>query len=349
MTICDVIEEKDLTDAKRNLPRIAVVGGSGYIGSTIASRLTNVFEVKVVDKAPLPKSLEGAVTYQQCDITKYAEVQKALCDVELVIHTAIIQIPLIDENRRLGYAVNFLGTQNVCRCVDESSSIKGLLLSGTWHVFGEQGLSGNIDESYGFRPDKVEGRARLYAMSKIAQEVVVRFYDEMSEKIFGVVRMGTVLGEGMPEKTAANIFISNGLKGKPLTPFKNSMYRPMLYVDVNDICACFLVYSKKILAGEVAKNGSSLDHVVNFYWPEPINILEVAEIIGKTIAKLTEGRVNPKIEVVDNGKPALFEADSKMKIKASIDKAHQLLGMEKLTDPQKSFERLVAKAMASAK
>ena len=36
------------------------------------------------------------------------------------------------------------------------------------------------------------GRARLYALSKMAQEAIVRFYDEMSNKIFGIIRMGTV-------------------------------------------------------------------------------------------------------------------------------------------------------------
>jgi nucleoside-diphosphate-sugar epimerase len=327
--------------------RIGVVGGSGYIGSAIADRLANICKVRVIDKTPLPRNLEGRASYSKCDITKYEEVQEALCDLDLVINTAIIQIPLIDENRRLGYEVNFLGTQNVCKCVDQSPSIKGLLLSGTWHVFGERGLSGNIDESYGFRPDKVEGRARLYALSKIAQEVVVRFYDEMSEKIFGVIRMGTVLGEGMPEKTAANIFISNGLRGKPLTPFKNSMYRPMLYVDVNDVSACFMAYSEKILAGEVAKNGSSLDHVVNLYWPKPVTILELAKMIGKIIEKLTQGRVKPRIDVVDNGQPTLFEPDAKLKINANIDKLRQLLGLERFTEPQESLERLISKAVTN--
>lgn len=70
-----------------------------------------------------------------------------------------------------------------------------------------------IDEEFGFRPDQVETRARLYALSKMAQEAIVRLYDEMSEKIYGVIGMATVLGERMPEKTAANIFISQGIKG----------------------------------------------------------------------------------------------------------------------------------------
>jgi len=84
------------------------------------------------------------------------------------------------------------------------------------HTIGERELRGVIDEEFGFRPDKVEDRARLYALSKIAQESVVRFYDEVSEKIFGIVRMGTVLGMLMPEKTAANLFIENGLKENQL-------------------------------------------------------------------------------------------------------------------------------------
>ena len=131
-----------------------------------------------------------------------------------IIHASIVQIPLITEQKRRGFEVNFLGTQNVCRIVDEIPRIKCLILSGSWHTIGERGLKGIIDEEFGFRPDKVEDRARLYALSKMAQGSIVRFYDEMSEKIFGVIRMGTVLGEGMPEKTAANIFVENVLKGK---------------------------------------------------------------------------------------------------------------------------------------
>jgi nucleoside-diphosphate-sugar epimerase len=41
--------------------------------------------------------------------------------------------------------------------------------------------------------------------------------------IYGIIRLGTVLGEGMPEKTAANIFIDKGLKGEPLTSYKHRL------------------------------------------------------------------------------------------------------------------------------
>jgi len=35
---------------------------------------------------------------------------------------------------------------------------------------GESGLSGVLDEGFGYRPDRVEERARLYALSKVIQE-----------------------------------------------------------------------------------------------------------------------------------------------------------------------------------
>ena len=44
-----------------------------------------------------------------------------------------------------------------------------------------------INEDFGFRLDKEEMRARRYAFSKVAQEATVRFYDEMSEKIYYVI------------------------------------------------------------------------------------------------------------------------------------------------------------------
>jgi len=39
--------------------------------------------------------------------------------------------------------------------------------------------------------------------------------------------------------------------------------------------------------------------VLNFVYPEPITILELAEIVRDIIIKLTNGRRVPKIEIVD--------------------------------------------------
>lgn len=320
---------------------IGITGGSGYIGSSIAKYLSDRFSVRILDIQEPPPPLGDRVDYRRCDIRDYGEVERGLEDVDLVIHTAIIQIPVINERRRMAFEVNLIGTQNICKAVDEIASIKGLILSGSWHVFGERGLRGVIDEEFGFRPDKVEERARLYALSKIAQETIVRFYDEMSGKIFGIIRMGTVLGEGMPEKTAANIFISQGVEGKSLTPYKHTMYRPMLYVDIRDICRAFTSFTGKILGDRVDKEGNSLAHIFNVAWPEPITILDLAQMVQEAVQKYSQGEIIPKIEVVETGLPPLFSPEDKGMIKIDNRKALDFLDLHPLIDPRTTIDRLV--------
>ncbi|MHA1676316.1 MAG: NAD-dependent epimerase/dehydratase family protein, partial [Candidatus Njordarchaeales archaeon] len=306
--------------------RIGIVGGSGFIGLSLAKHLSSLFEVKTLDvKEPKDRTLNNA--FEFCDVCDYTQVKEKLKDVDLVIHTAIIQIPLINENKRLAYDVNFIGTQNVCRAVDELPNIRGMILAGSWHVIGERELSGIINEEFGYRPDKVEDRARLYALSKIGQEAIARFYNKMSDKIYGIIRMGTVLGEGMPEKTAANIFITRGLRGESITPYKHSMYRPMLYVDIEDIVKAYEIFAKKILNGEIEKTENSLSYIVNVYYPEPITILELAEFVRDAIVKYTHGKIVPSTEIVDQGKPMLFTKEDKYRIKVDITKAKKLLGL----------------------
>jgi UDP-glucose 4-epimerase len=326
---------------------VGITGGSGYIGTSVAKHFISSFDVKLLDvRPPTQKFLDcfKEVNFQNCDVRNFEEVRKSLEDVDFVVHAAIVQIPIVNERKRLGYEVNIMGTQNVCRTVDENPKIKGVILAGSWHTIGERGLKGIINEEFGFRPDKVEDRARLYALAKIAQESIFRFYDEMSEKIFAIIRMGTVLGDGMPEKTAANIFIKNGLAGKPLTPYEHSMSRPMLYVDIDDVCRAYENFARRILNGEVQKSGNSLAHIVNLYYPKPVTILELAELVRDVISKCTNGRIQPTIEVVNSGKPNPFNEDSK-RVRIDISKALNLFGLKRLKSPRESIEEIVEARM----
>lgn len=321
----------------KKLRLISITGGSGFIGSSIAKHLAEKgFRIRIID-IKNPNIHFSNIKFVKCDIRNGNAVEKAIARSDLVIHSAIIQIPHINESKRLAYDVNIQGLQNVCEVIENLEKVKGLILAGSWHVFGERGLDGSLDESYGYRPDRIEDRARLYALSKMVQESVVRLYDEMSEKIFAVIRMGTVLGEGMPEQTAASIFIRRGLKGLPLTPYKHSMHRPMLYVDIRDVCRAYESFTRKILKGEVAMETNSLRHIVNVMYPEPVTIIELAEMVRASIAELTDGKVSPQIEVVDKGLPNLFSQYDKNKFRVNIDKAASLLGLKRLISPEESI------------
>jgi nucleoside-diphosphate-sugar epimerase len=322
-------------------PRIAIVGGAGFVGNSLAKYLSRKFRIKVLDNRPSLESLDDACTYAPCDIRSVREVIDGIKDSDLVIHTAIVQIPLINDQKSLGYAVNILGTQNICRAIEENPRTKGMILSGTWHTIGERDLSGVIDEEFGFRPDKVEDRARLYALSKIAQEAIVRYHDEMSTKTYGIVRMGTVLGAGMPKETAASIFIEKGLRGEAITPFRHSMYRPMLYVDIEDVCRAYEIFAFKILSGKLKRADNSLEHIVNLYYPKPMTILDLARSVRKSIIRCTDAKVKPRLRIVNKGFPKLFNRSDKDRIVVSIKRAERLLEMKRLTSPEESLTSIV--------
>jgi nucleoside-diphosphate-sugar epimerase len=90
--------------------KVGIFGGCGYVGSSLVRYFLKDFDVKVLDKAPLPVDLKGKVDYAKCDIRNGEEVAVGIDGVDLVINSAIIQIPLINEQKKLGYEVNVLQT-----------------------------------------------------------------------------------------------------------------------------------------------------------------------------------------------------------------------------------------------
>ena len=324
-------------------PVVAIIGGSGFIGYSIASHMasTGRYEVRIADIRP-PREIARHISYVECDIREPGDVEEAIKGADVVVNTAIIQIPAINEQKELAYEVNILGTINLCEAVHHEPSVKGLILAGTWHVFGDVGLKGLVDEGFGFRPDKVEPQARLYALHKVGQEVIVRIFDEMSDKIFGVIRQGTTIGEGMPRKTAANIFIEQALSGGPITPFRHSLHRPMLFTYIGDVCRAYEMYVRKILSGDIPKVGNSLERVVNVCYPEPITVLELAHMVKDIVEELTGGEIRPEIKVVNKNLPELFSPEDKDRIRVDVEKAMKLLELGSLTSPRKALEEVIA-------
>jgi len=323
---------------------VVVFGGSGFIGSRLAAYLSSRgYRIRVADISP-PNRPVGNVDFNKCDVRDGVAVSECLADASVAINTAIVQIPRINEEPVLGYQVNVVGAQNICEAVARTGGVAGLVQAGTWHTIGETGLEGVVDEEFGYRPDKVEERAKIYALSKVCQESVVRLYSHMyPNKSYVVLRTGTVLGHGMPELTAANIFIRNALSGKPLTPYKHSMYRPMLFVDVEDVCRVY-----EVVVGRILEDGlRGVNNVFNIVYPEPVTVIELAEYVREVVFEETGGRLNPSVEVVDKGLPSLFNPDDKNRFQVRIDRVKELLVSHQLTHPRETLRRLVKEKLTN--
>jgi len=139
----------------------------------------------------------------------------------------------------------------------------------------------------------------------------------------------------------ASIFIVRGLRGKSLTPFRHSMYRPVLYVDVRDVARAFRAYAEKILDKRVEKDGGGLRRVLNVFYPEPYTVLEIAEMVRDVIREVTGGALEPRIEVVDQGLPSLIEPEDKYRFRVDVSRTLGFLGFEGLISPRESIEYIV--------
>jgi hypothetical protein len=63
--------------------------------------------------------------------------------------------------------------------------------------------------------------------------------------------------------------------------------------------------------------------------------------------KLTNNKIQPKIEIVDTGQKSLFKEDDKNKIKVNIKKAIEFLGLSRLKSPEESIEEIVKKKLVN--
>jgi UDP-glucose 4-epimerase len=321
---------------QRSPDSIAIVGGSGFVGSALAKTLSKRFNVVILDRVS-PRDFDGR--FSPCDIRDKKSLSESLTGFDLVINAAIIQLPRINEIKREAYEVNVLGVQNLCETVETTSSIKGLLHTSSWHVLGERDSSGVLDEEFGIRPEKTKNNARLYALCKISQEAIIQVISEMSSKSYGILRLGTILGEQMSKQTAASIFIDNAIRGRPMTPYRHTQYRPMLFVDIEDVCKAFETFSTMVLTNDcnLAKSKAT---ILNLLWPHSVTIMELAQLTQVQI-KLLDQEKEPRIRIIDKGIPSLYKRRDKDRIKVDITKTRKALGMNRLISPQQSIERII--------
>src|SRR5437870_11174576 len=101
--------------------RIAITGGTGFIGSAIAKRLLmeGVPEVIVLSRrGQLPPWLEdwrpnGRLKAVVCDIRNRDSVLKALTGCDAVFHQAALRVTRCAQEPHLAYEIIVCGTSNV--------------------------------------------------------------------------------------------------------------------------------------------------------------------------------------------------------------------------------------------
>jgi len=250
-----------MTQERQPAGRIGITGGSGFIGSRLASQMIAAGHDVVVLDTRHPQQAD--VAYRYLDVLDLGQVVQETRDLDTVFHLA----GMSDASDALALPVsavqvNVAGAANVFEASRRNDVRRTVLASTAWVYAGAHG-DAPIDED---APFHLPSAGHIYTSSKITEELVAHNYCELYGTAFTILRYGDVYGPGMSENFVIPRFVRQGLEGKTNTVNGDgSQFRNYVYVD--DLAAAHLA----------ALSDAAENEVFNLKGPEPITIRRIAE------------------------------------------------------------------------
>src|SRR2546430_12378283 len=207
--------------------RIGITGGSGFIGSCGADRMTTAgSDVIALDTRPPQRS---DVAYRHVDVLDLAEVVQATRDLDAVFHLAGVSDASDALARPVSAVqVNVAGTANVFEASRRNDVRRTVLASTAWVYACAHGYA-PIDQE---APFHLPSAGHIYKSSKITDEIIAHNYSESYGTPFTILRYGDVYGPAMSENFVIPRFVHQALDGKTNTVNGDgSQFRNYVYVD----------------------------------------------------------------------------------------------------------------------
>ncbi len=197
--------------------KIAIIGGSGFIGTKLISLLKDNHQIINIDKAPCDK---------HSNITRIADIRdKESLKPFLKGYNCIILLAAEHRDdispKSLYYDVNVQGTQNVLEIMDELD-IKNIFFTSSVAVYGLN--KDNPDENHFIDPFNHYGKSKWQA-----EELLYNWQKKSSHRVLNIIRPTVVFGEG----NRGNVYnlLSQIVSGKFMMVGNGNNKKSMCYVD----------------------------------------------------------------------------------------------------------------------
>jgi UDP-glucose 4-epimerase len=250
------------------MSKVAVTGGSGFIGSHVVDALMEAgHQVTVIDHRVRPHRED--VSFEDIDLMDMSSTLAATRGAEHIFHLAAVS----NVNYAYKYpvyttALNVLGTAHVLEAA-RVNGVRRVYLASTVWVYNGTPNGEPLDESV---PFYLDGAGHIYTSSKMACEMICHNYNQLYDVSFTILRLGIPYGPRMREELLIPTFIKKALNGQPLTVAgKGSQYRNFIYV--RDLADAHVLAMKEI----------GTNQTYNFEGPRKVTVLEVAEGIRAAI------------------------------------------------------------------
>ena len=289
---------------------IAVIGGSGFVGSHVVDRLIEKqHEVTVLDFMKPQRSDVRHIFVDITDLSKTAVALTGSYDVVYML-AAMADVKNVYKNPVEASAINIMAVANVLEAARRNEIGRVILASTVW-VYGFS-AEREVQED---TPLNVNKANHIYTSSKVAAELYCHSYQKLYEQNFTILRYGIPYGPRARSGSVIAIFIRKAMNNEPLTiAGDGSQYRNFIYIE-------------DLAEGNVAAlKDVAVNQTYNLEGKRPITVKEVAETVKKIVADVP-------IEYQQD-RPGDFEG----KI-VSAEKARKELGWEPKTDFEEGIRK----------
>lgn len=242
--------------------RVAVTGGSGFLGSHVADVLNeNGHDVTVVDAAETKRH-----RYARADLLDVSSLESAFRRAEAICHLAAIgDVYLAGEQPALAAQANVTGSANVCDAAIQAE-VPIVICASTWEVYGEPQYQ-PIDERHPTNPD------HPYNITKLGGERLALAYGHLRDGLrVAALRLGTSYGTRMRPNSVFSIFVQKAKRGETIM-IQGTGQQGRQFTHARDIGLAFA------LAMEKAPNGA----VYNTVSEENVTIAALAGYVAERI------------------------------------------------------------------
>ena len=279
--------------------KIAITGGSGFIGTHLVDLLKDEHEILILDRN---HSSNQNVDFIECDLLETEKISNVLEGSDIVIHlAAAVGVKLTEENPLHTLNVNIQGTHNVLESC-KKNNVKKIIFASSSEIYGE---ATHIPIKETDPPMPITN----YGVSKITSEEYVKAYATTSSMKYSILRFFNAYGPGQSSSFVMSEFISKAIENKTIAIHGNGeQLRAFCHVSdiVNGINLCLVNGHNEIF--NIGNN------------KEPITIFELA----KTIKKITESSSEITFLPFENSERN--RTSEIMKRIPDITKAYDILG-----------------------